>query len=69
MDLSVGSLDEPGGTRPVGQFGFESVVEPFFTDDGLPRLRTEDSEGLMQKWRAARGPDSTPGPLSEPPRS
>ena len=44
MDLSVGSLDEPGRMRPVGHFGFESVVEPFFADDGLTRSRTDHSD-------------------------
>jgi hypothetical protein len=66
MDLTVGSLDEPGRMRPVGHFGSESIVEPFFTDDGLPRERTEDSEEFLQKWRTAHGPDSVPGPLSDP---
>ena len=66
LDLTVGSLDEPGRMRPVGHFGFESIVEPFFTDDGLPRSRTEDSEELVARWRAAHGPDSVPGPLSDP---
>jgi hypothetical protein len=66
MDLTVGSLDEPGRMRPVSHFGAESIVESFFTDDGLPCSRTEDSEELMEKWRAAHGPDSTPGPLSDP---
>lgn len=66
MDLTVGSLDEPGRMRPVEHFGSESIVGPFFTDDGLPRSRTEDSEELVARWHAAHGPDSVPGPLSDP---
>ncbi len=69
MDLTVGSLDEPGRMRPVGHFGAESIVEPFFTDDGLPRLRTEDSEEFVEQWRAAHGTGSVPGPLSDSPGS
>lgn len=61
MDLSVGSLDEPGRLRPVAHFGFESHVEPFFTDDGLPKSRTEDSVEFVDWWKAAHGEDSEPG--------
>jgi hypothetical protein len=65
LHLAVGSLDEPGTLRPVAHYGSESIVAPFFTDDGLPRERTEDSEEFLQQWRAAHGPDSIPGPLSD----
>jgi hypothetical protein len=51
--------------RPVEHSGSESTVEPFFTDDGLPRERTEDDEEFVAKWRAAHGPGS--GPLPGPP--
>ena len=47
IHLTVGSLDEPGRLRPVAHYGFEAHVEPFFTDDGLPRSRTEDSEEFV----------------------
>ncbi len=67
MDLTVGSLDEPGLLRPVEHFGSESIVGPFFTDDGLPRERTEDDEEFVARWRAAYGPDSVPGSSSGPP--
>jgi hypothetical protein len=66
IDLTVGSLDEPGRLRPVEHYGFEGCVRPFFTDDGLPRSRTEDSEWLVARWKAAHGEDSMPGPLSGP---
>ena len=66
IDLTVGSLDEPGRLRPVAHYGFESHVSPFFTDDGLPRSRTEDSEEFVARWKAAHGEDSVPGPLSGP---
>ena len=55
VDVTVGSLDEPGLVRPAGHFGSESIVGPFFTDDGLPRGRTEDSEELAARWRAVGG--------------
>lgn len=65
--LAVGTLDEPGRLRPVAHYGFESHLESFFTDDGLPRERTQDSEEFVEKWKAAHGPGSAPGPLSSKP--
>jgi hypothetical protein len=62
IHLAVGSLDEPERFRPVAHYGSESIVASFFTDDGLPRERTQDDEDFMAKWRAAHGPDSEPGP-------
>jgi hypothetical protein len=67
LHLAVGSLDEPGRFRPVIHYGSESIVEPFFVDDGLPRERTDEDEPFMAMWRAAYGPGSVPGPLSDPP--
>ena len=60
IDVTVGSLDEPGRARPVGHFGSESIVGAFFADDGLPRERTDESEELAARWRAAH--QSPPGP-------
>lgn len=66
VHLTVGSLDEPGRLRPVAHYGFESHVGPFFTDDGLPRWRTEDDEEYLARWKTAHGRDSMPGPLPGP---
>ena len=66
VHLTVGSLDDPGRLRPVAHYGFESHVGPFFTDDGLPRWRTEDDEEYLARWKAAHGRDSMPGPLPGP---
>jgi hypothetical protein len=66
VHLTVGSLDKPGCLRPVAHYGFESHVEPFFTDDGLPRSRTEDDEEFVASWKATHGEDSMPGPLAGP---
>jgi hypothetical protein len=66
IDLSVGSLDEPGRVRPVEHCGFEGHVASFFTDDGLPRSRTEDSEEYVASWKGAHGEHSKPGPLGYP---
>lgn len=66
IDLSVGSLDEPDRMQPTAHAGFEGCVRSFFEEDGLPRTRTEDSKEYVEKWKAAHGPDSMPGPLFNP---
>jgi hypothetical protein len=66
IHLTVGSLDEPGRLRPVAHYGFEGHVSSFFTDDGLPRSRTEDDEEFVARWKASHGKDSMPGPLTGP---
>jgi hypothetical protein len=62
MDLSVGSLDEPGSMRPTSHFGIESRLPSFYTEDGLPGKRIEDVGHIMKKWEAAYGKDVKPGP-------
>jgi hypothetical protein len=64
LHLAVGSLDEPGRFSPMAHYCSESIVRSFFTEDGLPRERTEDDEEFVARWRAAHGQGSTPGPLS-----
>jgi hypothetical protein len=61
LHLALGSLDEPERFRPVAHYGAESIVGPFFADDGLPRERTEDDEEFVARWRAAYGPGSVSG--------
>lgn len=61
MDLSVGSLDHPEQMRPTLHFGIESRVANFHVQDGLPGKRTDESEYIMKKWKAAYGDEVTPG--------
>ena len=61
MDLSVGSLDEPGEVRPVSHFAIESRIAAWHVDDGLPGERLADNERLVQRWRRAYGDEVTPG--------
>jgi hypothetical protein len=50
----------------VAHYGFESHVGSFFTEDGLPRSRTEDDEEYVARWKLVHGRDSMPGPLHGP---
>ena len=61
MDLSVGSLDEPGQLRPTEHFGVETRIAAWHVDDGLPGSRLDDNARIVQRWRAAYGEDVEPG--------
>jgi hypothetical protein len=61
MDLSVGSLDEPGLLKPTEHFAAESRIASWFHDDGLPQSRLDDNAAIQQRWRAAYGQAVQPG--------
>ncbi len=60
MDLSAGSLDDPGLLKPTEHFAVESRVDSWFHDDGLPQSRIDDNARIQQRWRDAYG-DAAPG--------
>jgi hypothetical protein len=61
MDLSVGSLDEPGSLKPISHFAVESRIASWHAADGLPEQRFEEHARLMQRWREAYGEGAVPG--------
>ena len=61
IDLSVGSLDDPGPLRPNEHFGVESRIAVWHVDDGLPGSRLDTNAHIMQRWRAAYGEGVEPG--------
>ena len=64
MDLSVGSLDQPGLLHPTCHNGAESRIASFAWHDDLPHRQTEDNVSYVAKWRAAYGGASNPGPVT-----
>ena len=61
MDLSVGSLDDPGAVRPTSHFAVESRIVAWHADDGLAEQRLDAYEPLMKRWRDAYGEGAVPG--------
>jgi hypothetical protein len=61
MDLSVGSLDEPGLLKPTEHFAVETRIHSWFHDDGLPQSRLDENAAIQQRWREAYGADVQPG--------
>ncbi len=61
MDLSVGSLDDPGAVRPTEHTGVESRVASWHVPGTLPESRIADNPHIRERWLAAYGPDERPG--------
>jgi hypothetical protein len=61
MDLSVGSLDDPGAVKPTLHFAIESRVAAWHAEDGLPGERLDTNPKMQERWRDAYGADATPG--------
>lgn len=53
MDLTVGSFDDPADFRPKHHFGAESLHEAWLDTSSLPRIRTDEYDVLVQKWKDA----------------
>ena len=59
MDLTVASFDDPSRFRPKHHFGAESLHRAWLDTNGLPEMRTQDYQKLVDKWVEATG--SFPG--------
>ena len=55
MDLTVASFDDPSRFRPASHFGAESLHRAWIDTKGLPERRTEDHQGLVDRWIKAIG--------------
>jgi hypothetical protein len=56
MDLTLGSFDDPGRFRPTSHFGAESMHEAWIDTSGLTRMRSDEYQPLVDKWKAVGGP-------------
>jgi len=61
MDLSVGSLDDPGSVKPTEHFAVESRIAAWHVPDGLKESRLDENQRITQRWRDAYGADVQPG--------
>jgi hypothetical protein len=62
LDLTVGSLDDPGAFKPVSHYAIETRVASWHVEDGLPGTRLDTNERLAARWKKAYGEDVVPGP-------
>jgi len=61
MDLTVGSLDDPGAVKPTAHFAVESRIAAWHAEDGLPGERLDANQRINQRWRSAYGDEAVPG--------
>jgi hypothetical protein len=54
-DLTVASFDDPFRFRPKHHFGTESMHRAWLDTSGLPECRSEDYQGLTDRWMKAVG--------------
>ena len=59
MDLTVASFDDPSRFMPKHHFGAESMHRAWLNTEGLPEMRTDEHQKLVDKWVEATG--SFPG--------
>ena len=55
MDLTIGSFDDPGRFVPAHHFGAESLHEAWIDTSGLERIRSDQHQGLVDRWVKATG--------------
>lgn len=55
MDLTVGSLDEPGRFRPTHHFAVESRHDAWLDTRHLPGTRSEDNPSTRDRWMKTVG--------------
>lgn len=53
MDLTLGSFDDPARFRPVAHAGCEAMHEAWLDTRDLPRHRSETTESVAKRWKAA----------------
>lgn len=55
MDITVASFDDPSRFKPKHHFGAESIHRAWLDTGGLPEIKTEDYDVLVNKWIEATG--------------
>jgi hypothetical protein len=55
MDLTVATFDDPSRFKPKSHFGAQSIHRAWLNTGGLPEMRSEDNQVLVDKWVQATG--------------
>ena len=55
IDLTVASFDDPSRFVPKHHFGAESIHRAWLNTEGLPEMRTDEHQKLVDKWIKAVG--------------
>jgi hypothetical protein len=58
MDLTVASFDDPSNFVPKHHFGAESMHRAWLDTAGLPEMRSDEYQPLVEHWaKASKHPD------------
>ena len=55
MDLTVAAFDDPSPFKPTSHFGVESLHRAWLDTTGLPELRSDECQPLVDRWTSATG--------------
>lgn len=55
IDLTLGSLDDPGRFVPVHNYAVESALAAWQDTSHLPAIRSEENQKVIDMWMAATG--------------
>ena len=55
IDLTVAAFDDPSRFKPKHHFAAESMHRAWIDTTGLPEMRTDEHQKLVDKWIAATG--------------
>ena len=55
IDLTVASFDDPSRFRPARHFGAESLHRAWLDTEGLPEIRSDEHQPLVERWLKATG--------------
>jgi hypothetical protein len=53
IDLTVASFDDPSRFRPTSHFGVESMHRAWINTEGLPEMRADEYQPLVDRWTKA----------------
>ena len=53
MDLTVAAFDDSDRFKPTSHFGAESMHEAWLDTAGLRRMRSDEYQPLVDRWKKA----------------
>lgn len=53
LDVTVASFDDPSRFRPTSHFGTESMHRAWINTEGLPEMRADQYQPLLDRWAKA----------------
>lgn len=55
VDVTVGSLDDPSGLKPVHNYATESILPNWLDASHLPGIRSDENANVVDRWMKTLG--------------